>query len=530
MGLERRQSRASHQASVSLDAVLSASTATSRLEDRAQLATAHSIHSRSGSEGDQIERGSSVRNTTPVSMSPSKPPRPTVDTGTRSIRSSSSASRHANRLSLTLPIAPPTSFPSRPTPTPSTPPTPGDASIVNSPAESDDFIIAIAAQERRVLELREELARAEVELKRLHRQWTVSEACKKRPPNTVIEPPRALAPAINLKTGPWDFPVASPSSELERRKAILLAQSQTSPRYPKRTVIRGGHTRALSLLSPIRSIGDLSNHDGQDSARSTDSYTTPSTGSNNQTLTKRATWAPLPTAQQSAGVKQLASDFKQGLWTFVEDLRQAAVGDEAISGTTHRTAEMGFRSNKMDGDQNMIRPSATNRTRVSTPAEGDSSSDPPSRSSTDSPSDRFQKKRVASKPEPKARKHFSWTPLTFENFNDDDWSNWDSASAKTSRWSGSTVNGDVAAAGPEKSGENEVTLSRQCSSTESGPSSALTLCKLEDLPQAILNHIMPINLKNTTSNFLKEWEKSLSPPPQTSLFEAGLQDLTRSMQ
>ncbi|KAI1821997.1 hypothetical protein F4861DRAFT_541423 [Xylaria intraflava] len=530
MGVERRLSRASPHAPVSLDAVLNASSVDLRPEDRAQLVTAHSIHS-SVSDGEQTEHGSIVTDTTSVSVLPPRPPRPTSDTfDTRSIRSSSSASRHANRLSLTLPIAPPNSLPSRPTPTSSTPPTPIDPSVVSSPVESDDFIIAIAAQERRVLELREELARAEVELKRLQRQWTISEGCKKRPPNNSAESSGVLAPAINLRGGPRDGPSAKPNSELERRKAILLAQSQGNPRYPKRTIIRGGHTRTLSLLSPVRSTRDLLTNDDQDSIRSTDSYISRSSSSVSQTLNKRATWAPLQSTQQPAGVKQLATDFKQGLWTFVEDLRQATVGDEAISGTTNRTAEMGFRSNRIDGDHNTIRASTSNRGRIPFPAETEPLLDSPSRSSTDSPSDRFHKKRTASRPEPRPRKHFSWTPLTFDAFDDDDWSNWDAPNVKASRWSGSTVEGDVAPAIPEKVGENEATLRRQCSNTEPGTSSAKAVNKLEDLPQAILHHLMPTNIKNTTSNFLKEWERSLSPPPQTRTFEASLQDFMRSVQ
>jgi hypothetical protein len=41
---------------------------------------------------------------------------------------------------------------------------------------------------------------------------------------------------------------------------------------------------------------------------------------------------------------------------------------------------------------------------------------------------------------------------------EDDWSNWDSPTVKTSRWSGSTVNGDIISAVPERVDENEATL------------------------------------------------------------------------
>lgn len=452
MGLERRLSRASPNAPVSLDAVLNVSSIDFRPEDKAQASA--SIPSPQASDGGEVEEdGSNTTGTTSSSMPPPQPPSASETCDTCSIRSTSPASRNANRLSLTLPIALPNSLPSRPTPTSSMPPTPIDTMTLNSPVDSDGFIVAIAAQERRVLELREELTRAEVELKRLQRQWTISEACKKRPPNTTVDPPRALAPAANLRDGHEDSPAAKRNSELERRKAILLAQSQGTPQRYKRTVFRGNHTRTLSLLSPTRSVGDASIHEDQDSIRSPDSCNSPPPTSIRYPANKRATWAPYQSTQQSTGVKQLANDFKQGLWTFVEDLRQATVGDEAVSGTTNRTTEIGLRSNRVDGDQDTIRASTASRGRIPFPTELDSPSDSPSSSS-----DRSQHRRTTSKLEPRTRKHFSWTPLTFDNFDDDDWSNWDTPNVKTSRWSGSTVNGDIVSAIPEKANEHEAAL------------------------------------------------------------------------
>ncbi|GAP90533.2 hypothetical protein SAMD00023353_5000180 [Rosellinia necatrix] len=524
MGVERRLSRASPVTPMAVDSVLNASSIDLQPEDKAPEMVPNPS-SRVGEDSQGEDDGSNATGpTTSASMPP--PPPPAGETiETRSIRSASSASRNANRLSLTLPIALPNSVSYRPTPTSSMPPTPIDTAVFNSPIESDDFIIAIAAQERRVLELRDELARAESELKKLQRQWTISEACKKRPPNTVAQPPRVLAPAANLRDSREDPPVAKRHSELERRKAILLAQSQVTPRQHQRTVIRGSHTRTLSLLSPTKSAEDGSIHDDLDSMRSSDSYITRSPVSVAYPLNKRATWAPRPNIQQPTGVKQLASDFKHGLWTFVEDLRQATVGDEAITGTTNRTSEMSSRLNRMDGEQDTIRASTANRGRIPFPTEPNTPSDSPSRSSTGSSSDRFQHRRTASKPEPRTRKHYSWTPLTFDSLNDDDWSSWDSPNVKTSRWSGSTANGDVPAI-PEKTDETEVVLRRKRSSSGLEPSSPKTPSKLEDIPQAILSRLTPI--KDTTANFLKEWERSLSPPPETAMYDASLQDFTRS--
>ncbi|KAI0977049.1 hypothetical protein F4678DRAFT_411635 [Xylaria arbuscula] len=526
MGLERRLSRASPNAPVSLDAVLNASSVDVGPENAAS-ATSPISSSQASEKGWAEDESNAMDATTSDSMPPPRMPATSETFGTRPVRSTSSASRNANRLSLTLPIAPPNSFSSRPTPTSSMPPTPIDTLTVNSPVESDDFIIAIAAQERRVLELREELARAEANLKKLQRQWTITEACKKRPPNTTAEPHRILAPAANLHDGREDSPVSKRNSELERRKAILLAQSQATPRQHKRTVIRGGHARTLSLLSPTKSVDDVSTHGDQDSPRSSDPYINQSPTPGIRPLNKRATWAPPRSTQQHAGVKQLANDFKQGLWTFVEDLRQATVGDEAVSGTTNRTTEIGLRSDKITVDQDTIRASTANRGRIPFPTELSSPSDSPSSSSTTSSNDRFQHRRTASRPEARARKHFSWTPLTFDNFDDDDWANWDSPNVKTSRWSGSTVNEDIALI-TENRDENEAVLRRESSEKEHQQSSPKTPSKFEELPQAILNRLTPSNIKITTSNFIKEWERSLSPSPQPNVVEADSQEYTNT--
>ncbi|KAI1818171.1 hypothetical protein GGS20DRAFT_581878 [Poronia punctata] len=527
MGLERRLSCATPDAAVSapasLDAVVNVSSTDWKLIDPAS-SVAQIAPSHDADKDEASEVTARILNTPSESMPPPPPPPAVTETSdTRSIRSSSSASRNANRLSLTLPIAPPNSIPSRPTPTSSVPPTPVVDAAAFSAAESEDFIVAIAAQERRVLELREELARAEVELKRLQRQWTIAEGCKLRPSKTV-EAPRGLAPAATFQSPHKDSPDSRRHSELERRKAILLAQSQGTPRQHKRTVIRGGHTRTLSLLSPTKSVPGGGIHEDRDDLRSPDSYSSRTSSTTGYPLNKRATWTGLQT-QQPVGVKQLANDFRHGLWTFVEDLRQAAVGEESISGTTNRTAEMGTRHPRLAGDQDTIRASTANRGRIPFSPEADSPPD----SQPDTPSDTpgmsspgsLRHRRTTSKPEPRAKKRFSWTPLTFESLDDDDWSSWDLPNVKSARWSGSTANEDAIPAIQERADENEIILRERRSRNELRPSTPRTPSKLEELPQAILNRLTPSNIKTTTSNLIKEWERSLSPSTNGSSSEVG---------
>ncbi|KAI2608811.1 uncharacterized protein GGS25DRAFT_521985 [Hypoxylon fragiforme] len=468
----------------------SACTAGNPVPDSA-VTSPHASHGESAGESGAVVGKNACSGSIPLHTPPSR----SETSQTRSTRSTSTTSRNSNRLSLTLPIAPPNSFPSRPTPTSSMPPTPIETPSLKSP-DTNEYISAIAAQERRVLEIREELARAEHELRKLRKMW-MSSASYKEVASRKVDPLRAMAATLESQWALDESSAVKPPSELERRKAILLAQSQRAPREHKRTVIRGGHARTLSLLSPtMPTTGDA------DGLRSADLYSKVSQSPmpSPAPLNKRATWAPRQ-SQPSNNMQLIANELKQGLWTFVEDLRQATVGDEAISGTTNRTTEIVSRLGRMEDDQDTIRASASNRGRIPTQDESDPA-ETPGRASTGSFSDRYQHRRTTSKPEPKTKKRFSWTPLTFDSFDDDDWSNWESPNVKTARWSGSTVNGDIITAIPERTHESEGTLRRKQSRSElrspSPPSPS---------PQAILNRLTP-------SNIIKEWEKSLSSPEE----------------
>jgi hypothetical protein len=501
----------------------------------------------------------------------------------RSSRATSPASRNTHRLSLTLPILPPTSLPTRPTPTstttPSYPPTPSEimsAPILSSPNSADpaDFIIAIAAQERRVLEIREELNQAEAELKRLKKQWAHKEAHKKRSAVRRVEPLRQMVPQRDQSaSGGGDDSATRRSVEIDRRKALLQGQlsQQNTPGSSRRKVLRGGHTRTLSLLSPARPRADSSLLDEQsDSEQSSlsrtstfdaaddDSIVTPLTPS---TVSKRASWAPRSVHQATVttGMKQLAEDMKLGLWTFVEDLRQVTVGAEPITGEgtdpraviADRRASPGHRrlaSNyRYDADeQDTIRASgAPSRPRAS--AVFDDTPTPSSRFAdvlgqdikisnsdkdaakalgrTDSISSRKAGKRQTSK-------RFSWAPLTVDSYEDGDWSNWDSPTVRSSRWSGSTVNGDIMPAIPPTIPKGNEGVSgpspprrsplsarsrnnkrqQETSPTIEQTDPPVSPNKLEELLPGMLNRLTPGNLKRTAADLMKEWEKSLAPP------------------
>ena len=327
------------------------------------------------------------------------------------------------------------------------------------------------------MELREELKGAEADLTRLKKQWAQHEAYKKRREIRNAEPLRPVPHQTPAATNGEDSELTKRSVELDRRKAILLGQAsnQGTPNSGRRRVMRGGHTRALSLLSPTKTEDAFSVHEDQLEGFKTlvkDSEphfqnlgrTGPLTPAQ---LAKRASWAPrsIRTANGN-GVKQIAEDFKAGLWTFVEDLRQATVGDEPINGggVPVRGIDGHIRSTSrtlFGEDQDTIRASTSN----ARPHVANAFSDTPTPASRftdalskDQDGGSTKHRRASSKAASKATKHFSWTPLTMDSYDDNDWSNWDSPTVNSPRWSGTTVNGDIIPSIPEKGDENGTPL------------------------------------------------------------------------
>lgn len=412
--------------------------------------------------------------------------------------STTAMSRQANRLSLTLPIALSLSEPSMreilSNSEAAVSPVPDRAA--EQPAETandpNDFIIAIAAQERKVLELREELARAEADLVKLKKQWTSKEAFHKRAETRLSE--QAVAtPVVSRSASPTRH-----SLDLERKG--LLIQNQATPSTPlqsRRRVFRGGHTRALSLLSPVRKEQNFAVHeDGKCESKlppTQEENSTTNTELPRRMPSKRASWQPRTTPQSVAGYPQIVEDFKIGLRAFVEDIRQITVGDEFSVVAPLRPAPS---QRTADESHDAKRPS------TSTP---DLNAEPPQTPKLDSKTRVERAKSVK-------QKHFSWTPLGFEALGDNDWTNWDSppASSKTARWSGSTVNGgglDGVQEVPEKA--NATPIKQQ--SLRDKP---LLTPKLDELLPSMVNRLSPSNIKRAADHLMDEWEKSLTSPEE----------------
>ncbi|KAH8593397.1 hypothetical protein B0O99DRAFT_688614 [Bisporella sp. PMI_857] len=422
-----------------------------------------------------------------------------------------------NRLSLNFPVATGTSDSTRPTPTstttasfPSFPPTPQEASP--SPTDPSGFLVAIATQERRVLELKEELQKAESGLAQLKVQWANQERTKKRAEH------RRAEPLLSLQNGGTDGKRLSEegtrqSIENERRKALLAI---SSPRESRRKIITGGHARTLSLLSPERSnfnrpfpaVQESSDPNGL--PRST---TMPDTS---QGLTKITASRARHSYQSGLthGAKQVAEDLKAGMWTFLEDLRQATVGDEAVNGSisqyvthgshsalTKKTSKGSLKSRHTPSPKTLNSPRTWDT--LTHPNIGLGLADPSGPLWLPENSRRVSKAPTGTKP----KRPLSFAPAVAET-DDDDWSNWDSPTPKSPRWSGST---DVSnpATPVNNNGEEDRTVKilDQNNEGSSTPSK-----RGDEIQWPALDKLTPGNLKRSMSTLMKEWEKSLSPP------------------
>jgi hypothetical protein len=298
-----------------------------------------------------------------------------------SLPSAKPTARHAKRLTLNFPInlnepesTADVSSPGVATPvTQSTRPPnaqPGTPMSFDVPDDGYDFLRAIASQERKVMELREELHRAEADLVTIKKQWALSEKNRKRAEINHAEPlmplrsPDLPAPeSSNTHHREQSMSSVGSSSQerisrdLERRTSVRAAATNgTKIGTNGRRVFQGAHTRTLSLLSPVTASGGFPREPGLSEAdrvgRTPRSATLPSVERNNATTMGAqldesqvpehllAQWRKtLPPPSREALMrtgKQMASDLREGLWTFLEDIRQATVGEEGINGTQTR--------------------------------------------------------------------------------------------------------------------------------------------------------------------------------------------------
>ncbi|GBF61685.1 hypothetical protein TMEN_4198 [Trichophyton mentagrophytes] len=501
------------------------------------------------------------------------------------------ASRHAKRLTLNFPInippelvqqAPrsakdsPTakhthseSSPTMPAPHRTSP---SVSALTEPPDEGYGFLTALAAQERKVLELKEELHRAELELATLKKRWEQNEKGRKVTQAVyraeAMKPLRQQTPVegspVNTGMGATQSPVDSDAPGLKRRSRDLdrrhsarqsISHSPTPGQLSRaRTVFEGSrHTRTLSLLS-ARDDYNCSPFSPQSvdsrSARPSGyprSATLPSVDrepngskplilspAKQKSVQDKGLWRrslpPIPQDPTTEALmrtgKQMATDFKDGLWTFLEDIRQATVGEEGINATQSRTSQAYQRQDHLinrsaagtvnSKPHSAAAPSRTGRSASIKPATAAKQNKRATASEADfweefgvTAPNKTQSSKATNRNRNKPNNPGNQTSLLDI---DDNWDIWDSPQPKTHTPSSSS------STFPSKRDQSP-------STNASSPRTSASVMDYKDLdvetfsnpehpggiPWPAITKSTSSNLTRTASTLMAEWERSLSP-------------------
>ncbi|TKA79924.1 hypothetical protein B0A49_02482, partial [Cryomyces minteri] len=398
------------------------------------------------------------------------------------------------------------------------------------------FLTALAAQERRVLELKEELHRAELDLQRLKKRWASHEATTKRNDVLRVQQLRPLETAtLNSEYTEDDSDGSSAwlQKEMERRKALLSGTKSSH-----RKVFSGSrNTRALSLLSPDQAAPNspcpqrYQDRPKRPTPISRASTTSDLTAELADALRDSNDDRSLPREDLLRTGKQMATDFKDGLWTFIEDLRQATVGDEGVHGMQSRPPQSAL--NVANGRKLAGRPSSritANATGRPTMTKTSSSSGLPirpamqTRPSGDLPSTdiggSFWKESGLDAPKlaaaPKITKATKLSPSSRKSSHRPtnsigSWDAWDDSAQDTESTQSSSRN---------SISEGRTSLATDSSSRRTSTSSnddtprqrdSTNAEKRESIPWPALTKLSPSVLKRTASHLMSEWDGNLSP-------------------
>ncbi|KAL5116604.1 hypothetical protein ACEQ8H_005482 [Pleosporales sp. CAS-2024a] len=407
------------------------------------------------------------------------------------------------------------------------------------PSETN-ILAVLAAQERYVLELKEELTKAEADLQTLKAYYARQEATKFRSDKRKVVPLQPVNTLIDITDEPENEPDDGShgwlQKEMERRKA-LLASTKSS----QRKVFSGSrHLRTLSLLSPDKNHAPpfpqpLDLHDDASAPKLLDSAPRSSTSSDyakpliNLANHDRYDTAGLPTIQREQLIRagtQMANDLKKGLFNFIDDIRQATVGDEAA----HADQEAALHAR--DSLTKTARKPSNGR-----PALNRSASSKKSVSKTGSTGDDFWKEMGLNEPKTSAvhhkKTHMNKTAQTPQKqtqqpvAEEEEWDNWetpnDGYASKTAHVHDSSDESDAAWSHGPASSRTSIST-RYHSKRHDSKASSLTNVSSDDagreskrnsIPWPDLVKMSPSNLKRTASHVMKQWEKQLTPPPES---------------
>ncbi|KAJ5831778.1 hypothetical protein N7474_000089 [Penicillium riverlandense] len=538
-----------------------------------------------------------------------------------------SGARHAKRLTLNFPVnlslhtpdslstsEPVSASPGAMTPItqPSTRPspalTPGTPLPFDTQADGYDFLRAIASQERRVLELREELQRAEAELVTLKKQWALSEKSRKQ--TEISYHAEQMKPLKSPDSVGPDGPGTEEQKDHHRRDQSLssvgssaVSQDRLSRDFSRRNSIRattaasnatgtngtkisangrrvfqGSHTRTLSLLSPVTAPStppraESSPSESERVGRTPRSATLPSVERSNTSAVVHpgeesqipehllAQWRKqMPPASREAFLrtgKQMATDLREGLWTFLEDIRQATVGEEGINATQSQRLS----PNNARKRDSTAKSKSRSRDRLSEAARSSSSStgrgpgtettisgkdtkpadisksfwnefgvDTPQKSPNSArraPSDtnHAQTSAATANEQPPPPERLDSKPdEKMEGSNEDTADNWDvwdtpQKMTHTPSSSRSTVESSKHEQSPMTQGSSPRTSASFGDWNPSSVAAAATTAPdphsvTEGIPWPALNKLTPSKLQRTASTLMAEWERSLSPSPE----------------
>lgn len=480
------------------------------------------------------------------------PPASPIRSPTRSahLRSQSvvDSPRRMNRLSMSFPVLPPTAGSSRPTSWANSPIT--SPTEQSSSGESANFLTQLASQERKVLELKDALRHAEVDLDRLKRQWGSHEALKKRADVRRVQALQPLSANLSsLETSEDDVDGSSQwlHKEMERRKA-LLSGIKTS----NRKVFSGSkHTRTLSLLSPEKTKFSQPFPQPSDARNSEDNpYRSPTHNEISRLDAREDTLSQLEGQSKEAILrtgKQMANDIKDGLWTFFEDIRQATIGEEATQAhdnTSTPTVKKPLRRSNTVGSTNGrkagTRP-ANNRAESSSSvvSKHDSRHDTlidiggsfwremgvetPVPVSKQAQHKKSQSRRLSTKPVSNTK----GTPAKSEA-NEDSWDSWDTPGkdqqtplpAARPRRPSADADSDTSSELADSASDGISTpMTDEHSRQTPRTSTSLAGNKRNSIPWPDLEKLTPSSLKRTASTLMKEWERSMTPSPSVEEIE-----------
>ena len=286
-------------------------------------------------------------------------------------------------------------------------------------------------------------------------------------------------------------------------RALSLVSSEMLAKYVEQSQTQSGekqeHTRASYPLDNTEKIPPTPDLIHEDDEETTDGATN----------SQRSSESPNQSQHRVRASMQMAADFREGLWTFFEDLKQATYGEDARGMDRHMRA--GSRPDaqirrEMQSRNNMPLPSRPQKRTVRRqtwqirPRESDESlidvdgtqqklpagQDSPRRSRPIMPA------RNATVPADTPR----GTPRLVKDADGEVWQSWDSPRTESRATTPNPPH-------PERKDSLDSTARRLA--LEEGKQRG-------SLPWPALSKLKPARFTRTASQLMDEWEKSLSPP------------------